>query len=172
MRSFSGRPGVRHARCARYARSARPFRTVVAFEAVLAHRTVGLARWLARAPCSCPATKAHCHVPSSPGRRRFRWQEYLFAFEVFDQQLECSSSPKARVSLICSLNLAIRTSLTAWIVGRFQHADRLAGRAFDGFEQALFTRGDEQDRFAAAAGTARAADAVGIAFRIVAARRS
>src|SRR5690606_3547682 len=45
--------------------------------------------------------------------------------------------------------------------------DRLAGGALDGPQHPLLARGDEQDRFAAAASAAGAADPVHVGFRIV-----
>ena len=50
---------------------------------------------------------------------------------------------------------------------QFHRFDGLAGRFLDGFQEPAFTRGDEQDGVAAAAGTSRTPDAVHVGFRVV-----
>src|SRR5450830_994834 len=142
-------------------------RTVVAFEAVLAHRTVVLPGGLL---ARLVLVQQQRHIATRhlrQGGGDFDGGNILLAFEIFDQRLELFQFAQGQGFADLFLELGdthIVDGLDGW---QFEHADRLAGRAFDGFEQVLFTRGDEQDRFAAAAGAARAADAVGIAFWIV-----
>ena len=144
-----------------------PFRTVVAFEAVLAYRTIILpGGLLARLVLVQQQRRiATCHLRQGGGD--FDGGNILLAFEIFDQRLELFQFAQGQGFADLFLELGDTHIVDGLNRRQFQHADRLAGRAFYGLEQVLFTRGDEQDRFAAAAGTARAADTVGIAFRIV-----
>jgi len=98
--------------------------------------------------------------------------DVLLALEVLDQlaELDQLAGGQGVADLLLELGLAHVVDVGD---GRQLHRrDRLAGGALDRAQQVPFARGDEQDRLAAAAGATGAADAVHVAFRCRAARRS
>ncbi len=87
---------------------------------------------------------------------------------LLDQLLERTElARRASVSPMRCLNFAMRLSLTVFDARQLHFGDRLARGALDRLQHALFARRHEQDRLAAAAGAAGAADAVHVGFGVV-----
>ena len=76
-------------------------------------------------------------------------------------------SSAASAALMRSWKRATRRSFTSSMVGSCHLLDRLARRALDHTQHVAFARRDEQDRLAAAAGAARAADAMHVGLGVV-----
>ncbi len=97
----------------------------------------------------------------------FDRRHIVFAFVVLDQRLELFQLALCQRFADLRLELGDADVVDRLDGRQLQRADRLAGRTLDHLQQAALAWSDEKDRFAAAASAAGAADAVGVAFRIV-----